>query len=89
MTWRCPQCGVAQNPNDVRTTEIIEPGRERRIEFFGLIRPSFDGTYSCLVCGYAWNDVTPATSAVTFLHPVNEQSSCCADGCRTCSGSAS
>ncbi len=89
MLWACPRCGVTQRPNDVRASEIIEPGRERRIEFFGLIRPSFDGTYSCLVCGYVWNDVAPDVPAVTFLHPISENSSCCFDECRTCSGGAS
>lgn len=75
--WACPQCKVTQFSDEVQTIEIIEPGKEARIEFRGKIRPSRDGTFSCLVCGYTWpgppEDPTPPGGAsVSFLHPIYE-----------------
>jgi len=107
MVWVCPQCWVSQSSSEVTTTEIVEPGRNSRIEFHGKIRPTwnlhrvydslaFDSfqdhpylSYSCLVCGFTWDpippeDPTPGGSSVAFLHPVNEQSSCCVGGCVMC-----
>jgi|SRR5665213_2799737 len=79
--WRCPKCGVTQLPSEARAVEIIEPGKNPRVEFHGRIRPSHDGTFSCLVCGHTWGgppeDPTPGGSAITFLHPITE----CDDEC--------
>jgi rubredoxin len=76
--WRCPNCGVTQDPKKIKTIEIEEPGKNSRIEYHGRIRPSYDtkhGTwYSCLVCGNFWTeDPTPGGASVAFLHPVTER----------------
>lgn len=78
LLWLCPRCGTNQLADEVQTVEIIEPGKEARIEFHGRIRPSHDGTFSCLVCGYTWPDppqddpTSPGGASVTFLHPITE-----------------
>lgn len=77
--WLCPRCGATQLPSEVRTVEIVEPGKNTRVEFHGKIRPSYfhNGiSYSCLVCGHDWGlppeDPTPGGASVTFLHPIYE-----------------
>ena len=77
--WRCPRCGAAQLPSKIKTIEIIEPGKNPRIEYHGKIRPTKLGNsveYTCLVCGHVWGpspeDPTPGGASVTFLHPVLE-----------------
>ena len=89
MLWVCPRCGVRQNPSEVRTVEVTEPGKGQCITFYGKIRPygSEDGpiAFSCLVCGNVWwaGDPTPGGASVTFLHPINETNDeiagCCID----------
>jgi len=83
--WVCPRCKAAQLPSEVRTTEIIEPGKSPRVEFYGKIRPDHTrsvAVYSCLVCGHTWigspyppdpEDPTPGGASVTFLHPITEE----------------
>lgn len=96
MVWVCPKCLVSQNSSEVRTMEIVEPGKNPRVEFYGRIRPegSQDGplAYTCLVCGHVWDDgpedPTPGGASTRFLHPITEQSSCCVDGCVMCNRDA-
>jgi rubredoxin len=76
--WTCPECGVSQALDDIRTIEIEEPGKNSRIEYHGKIRPSHDTKhgiwYSCLVCGNFWTeDPTPGGHSITFLHPITER----------------
>jgi rubredoxin len=80
--WACPKCGVTQLPSKVKTVEIIEPGKNPRVEFHGKIRAYFlhgNLVYSCLVCGHSWGpeDPTPGGASITFLHPITE----CDDEC--------
>ena len=85
--WLCPQCGATQDPDDTRTTEIVEPGKDSRIEYRGKIRPTYHDQgiiYDCLVCGYSWwgtppEDPTPGGASITFLHPVTECDGTCED----------
>lgn len=89
VMWRCPQCGATQDPDDITTVEITEPGRDPRVEYHGKIRPSYFYeygvswiVYDCLVCGYSWNNLpenpTPDWAPITFLHPINEcDRDCC------------
>lgn len=82
-TWTCPRCGVIQRCDEVRTVEIVEPGKGVRVEYHGKIRPSYNPllsdehiSYSCLVCGHVWTDPpedpTPGGASITFIHPVLE-----------------
>ena len=98
VAWECFKCGIKQLPSEVETTEIVEPGKETRVEYFGRIRPSYINdeaeswtVYDCLVCGYSWDnlpdDTDPGGASITFLHPVNEKvNECgfCTDGCYEC-----
>jgi rubredoxin len=85
LLWLCPRCGTNQLADEVQTVEIIEPGKEARIEFHGRIRPSYfllDGVswivYDCLVCGYSWDNLPedptpPGGASIRFLHPITEE----------------
>lgn len=90
MLWTCPKCKVSQNSCEVKTVEIVEPGKGTRTEYHGKIRPegSQEGglAYTCLVCGYVWSDdpedPTPGGYAATvFPYLITE---CCTDGCAMC-----
>ena len=39
--WICPQCGVGQWSYEVHTVEIVEPGKNPRVEYHGKIRPNY------------------------------------------------
>ena len=39
--WKCPQCGVMQRLDEIRTIEILEPGKEARVEYHGKIRATY------------------------------------------------
>jgi len=67
-------------PSKVEVKQIVELGREERVEYSGKIRPigSEDGAlaYECLVCGNIWPHEAPSgarQSSTSFLHPVTER----------------
>jgi hypothetical protein len=77
----CSRCGATQLRSEMRAVEIVQSGKETRIEFHGKIRPQASSggiVYSCLVCGHTWfkveppEDPTPGGASVAFLHPVHE-----------------
>jgi len=83
LLWRCPRCGVTQDPDEIKTIEILEPGRESRVEYHGRIRPNSStaiAVYFCLVCDHQWigtspdpEDPTPPGGAsASFPHPIYE-----------------
>lgn len=88
--WMCPKCKTIQDPDEIRTVEIVEPGKNPRVEFHGKIRAEFLTmfnriVYHCLVCGHTFGppdpeDPTPGGASVTFLHPITEEDDECCGG---------
>lgn len=85
--WSCPRCGVTQDPNEVKTVQIEEPGRNVRVEYHGRVRPTTLKNvvghqwveYSCLVCGNTWGaplevpTLAGYASSMTSPYPILER----------------
>jgi hypothetical protein len=81
---------VTQRSDELRAIEIVEPGKEPRVEYHGNIRPTFNGNFlyfSCLVCGHDWSGSPDEDhpmfggAPITFLHPVTEHDDDCDGSC--------